>query len=136
MSRGFQHQFWQAVKQGAEQQAEKEGVRITFEGPTDETQVEEQMTMLANALAKQPAAIGFAALDSEAAAPVLKQAAIVSGVMTGAITQNPVGMGEELVKAAVAALDGDELPESIDTGYFWYDQSNLEDPEIQAVLYQ
>lgn len=136
MSRGFQPQFWQAVKQGAEQQAEKEGVRITFEGPTDETQVEEQMTMLANALAKQPAAIGFAALDSEAAAPVLEQAAIVSGVMTWAITQNPVGMGEELVKAAVAALDGDELPESIDTGYFWYDQSNLEDPEIQAVLYQ
>lgn len=127
MSRGFQPQFWQA---------EKEGVRITFEGPTDETQVEEQMTMLANALAKQPAAIGFAALDSEAAAPVLEQAAIVSGVMTWAITQNPVGMGEELVKAAVAALDGDELPESIDTGYFWYDQSNLEDPEIQAVLYQ
>ncbi|GHJ59741.1 LacI family transcriptional regulator [Nocardioides sp. OK12] len=282
VSKGFQHQFWQAVKQGAEQQAEKEGVRITFEGPADETQVEEQMTMLTNALAKQPAAIGFAALDSQAAAPVLEQAAgsdipviafdsgvdsdiplttaatdntaaaaeaakhmaeliggsgtvamivhdqtsltgqqrrdgfiewmeenapdvellpvqygegdqaksadiaksiiaanpdldglygsnegsaigavkgveeagaegitvigfdsgqaqidaIESGLMAGAITQNPVGMGEELVKAAVAAINGEELPESIDTGFYWYDESNVADEEIQAVLYQ
>lgn len=282
VSKGFQHQFWQAVKQGAEAEAERQGVRITFEGPAAETEVEEQITMLTNALAKQPDAIGFAALDSQAAAPLLEQAkeqdipvvafdsgvesdipvttaatdnlaaaaeaaehmselvggsgkvamivhdqtsltgqqrrdgfiewmeanapdvellpvqygegdqaksadiaksilaanpdvkgiygsnegsaigavkgveeagvkgvtvvgfdsgqaqidAITSGVEAGAITQNPVGMGEELVKAAVAAIDGDELAESIDTGYYWYDASNIEDPEIAAVLYQ
>jgi hypothetical protein len=44
--------------------------------------------------------------------------AIRSGAMAGAITQDPVGMGAELVKAAVAAMDGEELPESIDTGYY------------------
>lgn len=282
VSKGFQHQFWQAVKEGAEQEAERQGVRITFEGPAAETEVEEQITMLTNALAKKPDAIGFAALDSQAAAPLLDQAeqqdipvvafdsgvesdvpvttaatdnlaaaaeaakhmseliggsgkvamivhdqtsltgqqrrdgfvdwmeenapdvellpvqygegdqaksadiaksilasnpdlkgiyganegsaigavkgveeagaegitivgfdsgqaqidAITSGVEAGAITQNPVGMGEELVKAAVAAIDGEDLPESIDTGYYWYDASNIEDPEIQAVLYQ
>jgi ribose transport system substrate-binding protein len=282
VSKGFQHQFWQAVKQGAEEEAERQGVRITFEGPAAETEVEEQITMLTNALAKKPDAIGFAALDSQAAAPLLDQAeqadipviafdsgvesdipvttaatdnlaaaaeaakhmseliggsgkvamivhdqtsltgqqrrdgfidwmeqnapdvellpvqygegdqaksadiaksilaanpdlkgiyganegsaigavkgveeagaegltvigfdsgqaqidAITSGVEAGAITQNPVGMGEELVKAAVAAIDGDELPESIDTGYYWYDAGNIEDPEIQAVLYK
>jgi ribose transport system substrate-binding protein len=282
VSKGFQHQFWQAVKQGAEEEAERQGVRITFEGPAAETEVEEQITMLTNALAKQPDAIGFAALDSQAAAPLLDQAeqadipvvafdsgvesdipvttaatdnlaaaaeaakhmseliggsgkvamivhdqtsltgqqrrdgfidwmeanapdvellpvqygegdqaksadiaksilaanpdlkgiyganegsaigavkgveeagaegltvigfdsgqaqidAITSGVEAGAITQNPVGMGEELVKAAVAAINGDELPESIDTGYYWYDAGNIEDPEIQAVLYK
>ena len=282
VSKGFQHQFWQAVKQGAEEEAERQGVRITFEGPAAETEVEEQITMLTNVLAKKPDAIGFAALDSQAAAPLLEQAegegipviafdsgvesdipvttaatdnlaaaaeaakhmselvggsgqvamivhdqtsltgqqrrdgfidwmeanapdiellpvqygegdqaksadiaksiiaanpdlkgiygsnegsaigavkgaeesgdedvtivgfdsgqaqldAISSGVEAGAITQNPVGMGEELVKAAVAAMDGEELPESIDTGFYWYDSSNIDDEEIQAVLYE
>jgi ribose transport system substrate-binding protein len=45
-------------------------------------------------------------------------------------------MGAELVKAAVAAMDGEELPESIDTGYYFYDKTNIDDPEIQAVLYE
>ena len=31
--------------------------------------------------------------------------AITNGVMAGAITQNPVGMGEEVVKAAVKAIN-------------------------------
>ncbi len=56
--------------------------------------------------------------------------------MAGAITQNPVGIGREVVNAAVAAINGEELPETIDTGFFWYDQSNIDDEEIQAVLYQ
>ena len=34
ISKGFQHQFWQAVKVGAEQAAKDLNVRITFEGPT------------------------------------------------------------------------------------------------------
>jgi ribose transport system substrate-binding protein len=283
ISKGFQHEFWQAVKEGAEQEADKQGVRITFDGPASETEVEAQMTMLSNALTKDPDAIGFAALDSQAAAPLLDQAAaedipviafdsgvesdiplttaatdnlaasaeaakqmaelighegkvgmvvhdqtsltgqqrrdgfiqymeenepdiellpvqygggdqaksaditksilaanpdvvgfyganegsaigvlqgieesgktgdiqvigfdsgkaqidaIRSGAMAGAITQDPVGMGAELVKAAVAAMDGEELPESIDTGYYWYDETNIDDPEIQAVLYE
>ena len=282
VSKGFQHQFWQAVKQGAEDEAKRQGVRITFEGPAAETEVEEQITMLTNVLAKKPDAIGFAALDSQAAAPLLEQAktdgipviafdsgvesdipvttaatdnlaaaaeaakhmselvggsgqvamivhdqtsltgqqrrdgfvqwmeanapdiellpvqygegdqaksadiaksiiaanpdlkgiygsnegsaigavkgveesgaegitvigfdsgqaqldAITSGVEAGAITQNPVGMGEELVKAAVAAMNGEDLPKTVDTGYYWYDASNIDDAEIQAVLYK
>lgn len=32
ISKGFQHQFWQAVKQGAEQAAKDLNVRVTFEG--------------------------------------------------------------------------------------------------------
>ena len=62
--------------------------------------------------------------------------AITSGLMAGAITQNPVGIGYETVKAAVAAIKGESLPKTIDTGYFWYDKTNIEDPEIAAVLYQ
>ena len=55
--------------------------------------------------------------------------------MAGAITQNPVGIGYETVKAAVAAMNGEELPAIIDTGFYYYDQSNIDDAEIQAVLY-
>ncbi|MCV6585552.1 MAG: ABC transporter substrate-binding protein [Marinibacterium sp.] len=281
VSKGFQHQFWQAVKLGAEQAADEYGVRITFEGPDNETMVDRQIDMLAAALANKPAAIGFAALDSQAAIPLLRQAndagipviafdsgvdsdiplstattdnlaaaglaadkmaemmggkgkvavvahdqtsrtgidrrdgfvnriaekypdievvtvqygqgdhlkstevtkailtanpdlngifgtnegsaigvvngvqelgtegliiigydsgkaqkdAIKSGLMAGAITQNPVGIGYETVKAAVAAMNGQEVPPLIDTGFYYYDASNIDDPEIAAVLY-
>lgn len=281
VSKGFQHQFWQAVKSGAEQAADEYGVTITFEGPDNETMVDRQIDMLAAALANNPKAIGFAALDSQAAIPLLKQAdekgipiiafdsgvdsdipvstattdnlaaaglaadkmaemlggkgkvavvahdqtsrtgidrrdgfvnriaekypdievvtvqygqgdhlkstevtkailtanpdlngifgtnegsaigvvngvqelgteglviigydsgkaqkdAIKSGLMAGAITQNPVGIGYETVKAAVAALNGEEVPALIDTGFYYYDASNMDDPKISAVLY-
>src|SRR4051812_39630944 len=73
-SKGFQHQFWQAVKKGAEQEAKAKGARITFEGPPTEQDIEQQVTMLTNAIQKHPAAIGFAALDSKASAPLMDQA--------------------------------------------------------------
>ncbi len=283
VSKGFQHQFWQAVQQGAEQAADEFGVSITFEGPDDETQVAQQMDQLRAAMDRNPDALGFAALDSEAAAPLMDEAAergipviafdsgvdsevplttaatdnvaaaahaaeqlveliggegkvaaiihdqtsvtgidrrdgfvqyieenapdveivdiqygagdhlestnlatailegnpdldgffganegsaigvinairetgrvgdvvvvgfdsgqqqieaIEDGTMAGAITQNPIGIGYETVKAAVDALNGEELPETIDTGFYWYDQSNIDDEEIRAVLYE
>lgn len=74
ISKGFQHQFWQAVKAGADKAAAEYNVTVTFEGPDTEAQVDRQIDMLAAALAKKPAAIGFAALDSQAAIPLLKQA--------------------------------------------------------------
>ncbi|WP_299907131.1 ABC transporter substrate-binding protein [uncultured Paracoccus sp.] len=281
VSKGFQHQFWQAVKAGADKAAAEFGVEVTFEGPDTEAQVDKQMDMLAAALAKKPAAIGFAALDSQAATPLLKQAqdagipiiafdsgvdsdipattvttdnlaaagmaadkmaeliggagkvalvvhdqtsrtgidrrdgfvnrmkeghpdieivdiqygagdqlqsteitkailtanpdlkgifganegsaigvlnaiketgttgvtvigydsgtvqkeAIRSGAMAGAITQNPVGIGYETVKAAIAATKGETLPKTIDSGFKWYDKTNIDDPEVAAVLY-
>src|SRR3712207_8382447 len=74
VSKGFQHQFWQAVKLGAEQAAKDYNVRITFEGPESETMVDKQIDMLSAALAKNPKALGFAALDSQAAIPLLRKA--------------------------------------------------------------
>jgi ribose transport system substrate-binding protein len=282
VSKGFQHQFWQAVKQGAEEEAKAQGARITFEGPPTEQDIEQQVTMLTNAIQKKPAAIGFAALDSKASAPLMDQAksqkipviafdsgvesdvpvttaatdnkaaaaeaakhmsellggkgkvamvvhdqtsrtgierrdgfidwmkanapdvellpvqygggdqaksadiaksiissnpdlkgfyganegsaigivkgveesgkkgltiigfdsgkaqidAIKSGVMAGAITQNPVGMGKELVSSAMKAIKGESVPKVIDTGFYWYDKTNIDDPKIAAVLYQ
>ena len=47
----------------ADKAAAEFGVEITFEGPDTESQVDRQIDMLAAALAKQPTAIGFAALE-------------------------------------------------------------------------
>jgi ribose transport system substrate-binding protein len=280
ISKGFQHQFWQAVKAGAEAQAKADNVKITFEGPETEAMVDKQIDMLSAALAKKPNAIGFAALDSKAAIPLLKKAQsakipviafdsgvdsdiplttcrtdsvaaaataadkmaeaiggagevgvivhdqtsstgqdrrdgflnrikekypnvkivgvqygsgdhlksaeiakamlqanpnlkgifganegsaegaaigvkesgkkivligfdsgkeqkedINSGLMLGAITQNPVGIGKCTVDSAVKALKGEALPKVIDTGFYWYDKTNMSDPKIAAVLY-
>ena len=55
--------------------------------------------------------------------------------MAGAITQNPVGIGYKTVEAAVKALKGEKLPKIIDTGFYWYDKTNIADPKIAAVLY-
>ena len=107
VSKGFQHQFWQAVKKGAEDEAKAEGAKITFEGPPTEQDIEQQVTMLTNAIQKKPAAIGFAALDSKASAPLMDQAksanipviAFDSGVesdvpLTTAATDNKAAAGE------------------------------------------
>ncbi len=282
ISKGFQQQFWQTVKKGAEQQAAKEGATISFEGPPTEADIEAQITMLTNALNRRPDALGFAALDSRAAAPLLDQAksqnipvvafdsgvasdipvttaatdnkaaageaakrmadalggkgkvalvvhdqtsrsgidrrdgfvewmkanapgievlapqygggdqaksaditksiisanpglngiygtnegsaigvirgvqesgkkgltiigfdsgkvqvdAIKSGIMAGAITQNPIGIGEQVVASAMKAIKGESLPKIVDTGFFWYDKTNVDDPKIAPLLYQ
>ncbi len=62
--------------------------------------------------------------------------AIRSGAEAGAITQNPVGIGYKCVEAAVKAINGETLPKIIDTGFMWYDATNIDDPKIQAVLYK
>ena len=279
VSKGSQHQFWQAVKAGAEQAAKDFDVRITFEGPENETMIDKQTEMLKSALANKPAALALAALDSRAATPMLvdadykklpviafdsgvdsfipratattdnfaaaglaadkmaeligksgevavvvhddhsrtgidrrdgfvkrmkayhdikvvsvqygggdkaksaeitkaileqypdikgifganegsaigvlnamkemqkkivivgydsgkeQKAAVASGEMAGAISQNPVGMGYKTVEAAVKAIKGEQLPKVIDTGFYWWDKNNMNDPKIAAVLY-
>ena len=62
--------------------------------------------------------------------------AINNGVEAGAITQNPIGIGAKCVLAATKAIRGEVLPKSIDTGFMWWDKTNINDPAIQAVLYK
>ena len=281
ISKGFQHQFWQAVKLGAEKAAKELNVKITFEGPENESQVDKQMEMLQAAIAKKPQAICFAALDSKAAIPLLKKAqaakipivgfdsgvdsdipvataatdnvaaaafaadkmaqligdqgevaaivhdqtsrtgidrrdgfvnqmkkhakikivdvqygggdqlkstdlakaiiqahpnlkgffganegsiigvlnavkelkkegkivvigydagrqqkdAVRSGVEAGAVSQDPVGIGYKCVDAAVKALKGEKVPKTIDTGFKWYDKTNIDSAEMKPLLY-
>lgn len=70
VSKGFQHQFWQAVQQGADEAAEEHGVTITFEGPAAETEVDEQLQMFQAAIDRGPDAICYASLDPEACVPL------------------------------------------------------------------
>jgi len=74
ISKGFQHQFWQTVKAGSEAAAKQYGVDITFEGPPTEADIQPQVQMLVNALAKKPAAIALAALDTNSVMDQLKEA--------------------------------------------------------------
>lgn len=282
ISKGFQHQFWQAVQKGAQDTAASLGVSYTYEGPENESQVDKQMEQLEAALAKNPSALCFAALDSKAAIPLLERAksagipviafdsgvdsdipiataatdsvasaalaadkmveliggsgkvaivahdqtsrtgidrvkgfkdqiesahpnvtivdiqygggdqlkstditkaiiaahpdikgifganegsaigvlngvkesgnigkitivgydsgkaqkdAIKSGEMAGAITQDPIGIGTKCIEAAVAATKGQSVPSFIDTGFKWYDKTNIDNPDVAAVLY-
>ncbi|MGB8648398.1 MAG: ABC transporter substrate-binding protein [Anaerolineae bacterium] len=283
ISKGFQHQFWQAVKLGAQNAAKDLNVTITFEGPETESQVDKQIEMLQTALDKHPAAICFAALDSKAAIPLLQKAqaqkipiigfdsgvdsdipvttaatdnvaaaalaadkmaaligdkgevavivhdqtsrtgidrrdgfinqmktkhpnvnivdlqygagdqlkstdiakaviqahpnlkgyfganegsiigvlnavkelkkegqivvigydsgqqqldAIRAGTEAGAITQDPIGIGYKCVDSAVKAVKGVALPKTIDTGFHWFDKTNIDDPTIMPLLYK
>ena len=72
--KGFQHQFWQTVKKGAEAAAAQYGVDITFEGPPTEADIQPQVQMLMNDMAKNPSAICLAALDTNSVMDQLNQA--------------------------------------------------------------
>ena len=159
VSKGFQHQFWQAVKEGAEQAAEEFDVEITFEGPDTEADVDQQLQQLQTALDKGPDAIGFAALDSQAADPYLQQAqdagipviAFDSGVesdipVTTAATDNKAAAAEaakqmvELVggsgKIALVVHDQTSVT-GIDRrdGFVDYIEENAPDIEIVDIQY-
>ena len=63
--------------------------------------------------------------------------AIKSGMMQGAITQDPIGIGKKTVQALVNYVRNKKVPAKfIDTGFYYYDNTNLTDPKIAAVLYQ
>ncbi len=283
ISKGFQHQFWQAVKAGADKAATDFNVSVTFEGPETEAMVDKQVEMVQAALDKKPAALCLAALDSKALVPQLEKAkemgipvvgfdsgvdsdipvataatdnvaaageaakrmadligdegevavivhdqtsrtgidrrdgfvkemetnhpnikivdiqygagdqlkstdlakaiilahpnlkgffganegsiigvlngvkelgkegqivvigydlgkqqldAIRSGAEAGAITQDPIGIGYKCVEAAVKALNGETVEKNIDTGFHWYDKTNIDSDTIKPLLYE
>jgi len=131
VSKGFQHQFWLAVRAGAEAKAEELGMEVNFIGPENESQVDKQMEMLQAEYDKNPDAVCFAALDSVAAIPLLEQMqadgipviAFDSGVdsdipVTTAATDN-------VAAAALAAEKMAEMvPEGAQVGVIVHDQTS------------
>ena len=74
VSKGFQHQYWQAVLKGAQEEAERLGVTMNFVGPNSESDIADQVQMLNSAINAKPAAIGLAALSTDACNDALQQA--------------------------------------------------------------
>ena len=75
MAKGFQHQFWQAVAKGSEDAAKDLGVEIYFDGPASETEIDAQVNMVKNELAKNPKAMALAALSTDAVTEILEECA-------------------------------------------------------------
>ena len=75
MAKGFQHQFWQAVKAGSEAAANDFGVEIYFDGPASETEIDAQVNMVKTEMAKNPKALALAALSTEAVTEILEECA-------------------------------------------------------------
>lgn len=73
-------------------------------------------------------AVGF---DSGA----LQLDAIRNKVFYGSVTQDPVSIGYNAVKLAVAASKGETVTD-VDTGCQWYNSENMEAPEIAPCLYE
>ena len=75
MAKGEQHQFWQAVKKGAEDAAKAYDVDIYFAGPASETEIDKQVEMIKTEMAKNPKAMALAALSTEAVKEILDECA-------------------------------------------------------------
>jgi ribose transport system substrate-binding protein len=62
---------------------------------------------------------------------------IKSGLQQGAITQSPLGIGAKTVEALVNFVRNKKTPKPlIDTGFYYYDATNITKPEIAGNLYQ
>lgn len=65
VAKGFQSQYWQVVKKGADDAASKLGAKITFDGPDSESNIQQQVDMINSAIAKKPKALALAVLDTK-----------------------------------------------------------------------
>lgn len=118
VSKGFQHQYWQAVLKGANQKADELGVKINFVGPNSESDIADQVQMLQSAINAEPSAIALAALDTDACLDAISQAQSagipiigfdsgVPGAPEGAIVAN--ASTDNYAAGALAAEEGYKL---------------------------
>ncbi|MFK7762691.1 MAG: ABC transporter substrate-binding protein [Roseobacter sp.] len=84
-----------------------------------------------NAIEKHTSKVSIIGYDSGQQ----QRAAVRSGLVAGAISQNPYRIGYETVAAAIRAIQKQDLPKRIDTGFAYYTASNMDSPEISAMLY-
>lgn len=116
ISKGWQHEYWQSVKMGANKAAKDYNVRITFEGPEGDAAINKQIEMINSALSKNPAAVVLAACNSDAVIPELEKAKAnnipVVGFDSGVNSDIPITMvsTDNSVASSAAA---DKLAEAI-----------------------
>lgn len=104
IAKGFQHDFWKAVKLGTEKAAEELGLKSTnFVGPQNESAIAEQVEQFKNAINKKPSAVCLAALDTEAVLGSLNDAKATGVPIVG--FDSGVPMAPEGTIVANAATD-------------------------------
>ncbi|MGP1589822.1 ABC transporter substrate-binding protein [Oribacterium sp. oral taxon 102] len=121
IAKGFQHQFWKAVELGTKKAAEEFKVDVTFQGPDNESAIAQQVEYLNTAIAKKPAAICLAALDTQASIPSI-QSAMEAGIPIIGFDSGVPDAPEGAIKAnastnntVAGALAADELYKLIET---------------------
>ena len=72
-------EFWTAMEKGAEEYAAEQGIEVDFQAPSKETDVEQQVNMVQNAVVKGYDAIILSAADSKSLIPAIVQANRDSG---------------------------------------------------------
>jgi len=66
-----------------------------------------------------------------------QMANIKDGLQSGAITQSPMGIGAKTVEALVNYVRNKKTPAAlIDTGFYYYDATNIAEPKIAGNLYE
>lgn len=115
VSKGLQHQFWVNVQNGSQQAADDNGATMHFDGPASESDIQDQVNMLENAITAQPDAICLAALDVESVKTSLENA-MAAGIPIIGFDSGVPGAPEGSVYAnastdnnAAGALAADEL---------------------------
>lgn len=73
VSKGFMHEFWQTVNMGSDAAAKELNVKTSFVGPSDETQIDQQIQLIENTLARRPNGLLLAALDGNALLPSVER---------------------------------------------------------------
>lgn len=63
---------------------------------------------------------------------------IKNGEIFGSVTQNPYKMGYDAVKLAVEIVKNKDkkVEKFVDSGFYWYDKSNMEQEDIKKALYE
>ncbi len=72
--KGLAHQFWLAVKAGADAAGAELGVDITWQGPAKETEIDKQISIIQDMIVRRVDGIVMAACDENALAGIVAQA--------------------------------------------------------------
>jgi ribose transport system substrate-binding protein len=72
-------EYWVRCKKGAEAAAKQFGVKLTFIGPSAETEVDKQIDIVENLITRRVDAIGISPCDGKALVPVIEKA-IAKGI--------------------------------------------------------
>lgn len=72
--KGLLHQFWLTVKAGAEHASNEYGAKMLWKGPSVETDIAGQMTIIEDFISRNVDAIVMAATDAKALVPVVQRA--------------------------------------------------------------